>query len=302
MSILNRPSDGLPSVLLALRRALIAYGPLAGDRLLELCAPKSQALSDLGMARKTLKRWIHLGFFQQDDAGVVKLAPLPKKIEADDLPRLRSLLLRLVLTPENNPTLSAERDDDDEDRADSSKSADFSLAASWALSQDPYSFPRSFPEAEKRLSEQRISFRLFSNSTRWNGFAEWSAFLGVGCQAAKIGLVLNPYFAVASVLDEVFETATELGQDTFLSRLAEALPIIDGGRYRQMIEAATVRPWHTLQSHQTSPCLSAALQTLVERKVLRLEPRSDATQRVLLGREGREGYTFSHVVRLKATA
>lgn len=45
MSILNRASDGLSSVLVALWRALLAYGPMPEGDLLGLCAPPS-AVSD----------------------------------------------------------------------------------------------------------------------------------------------------------------------------------------------------------------------------------------------------------------
>lgn len=301
MSILNRPSDGLLSVLLALRRALIAYGPQTADRLIDLCAPpKSDALGKTDMARKTLTRWTQLGFFK-DDEGVIKLAPAVKKIATDDLNALRSWLLRLVLLPENNPTLAAERDEEEDDKAEKSKAADFATAASWALAQDVYSFIHSYPAVEKLVSSQRITLKVFSNDTRWSGFVEWAPFLGLGIQTAKVGLVLNPFFAVWSVLNEVFEGASELPQDIFLFRLAQTLPVIEGGQYRQTVDAATGQPWHVLQAHQVSPCLSVALQTLVDMKVLRLESRSDALLRVLLGREGRErGYRFSHVIRLEA--
>src|SRR5881275_299649 len=134
MSILNRPSDGLLSVLLALRRALIAYGPQPETRLLELCAPNSDALSDPGMARRTLTRWKQFGLFvDNDNDGVIALGSMVKRIEPDDLTGLRSALLRLVLAAENNPSLTSDRDGDEEARAEKSKASDFSLAASWAL-------------------------------------------------------------------------------------------------------------------------------------------------------------------------
>lgn len=297
MSILNRPSDGLLTVLLALRRAIIAYGPQTDSRLLELCAPDSSAISDPGMARKTLTRWAQLRLFEERD-GLITLAPMVREIEADDLQRLRSALLGIVLSAENNPNLAADRDGDEDARSEKSKAGDFSLAASWALAQDPYSFAHTYSVAETMLSEQRVGVRIFSNSTRWNGFIEWAHFLGIGVRTSRTGLILNPSVAVASVLNQVFEETSELNQEAFLSRLAEALPIVEGGRYRRVVDAATAQPWRTAQGNQVSPCLSVALQTLVEGKVIRLEPRSDAPQRTLLGRRGREGYTFSHVVRL----
>jgi hypothetical protein len=293
MSILNRPSDGLVSVLLALRRALIAYGPLEEGRLREACAPG--ALEGSGMARKTLTRWTQLQFFTVRE-GVVSLSPEIEGIEADDMSGLRSALLKLVLQPMNNPALVPTADDEDE-KAESTLASDFSLAASWALAQDPFDFRGPHPAVEARLNKQRVAIRLFSNNTRWNGFEEWAYFLGVGFRTAKVGLVMNPYFAVLSVLDQVFDGAMELPHDQFMTRLAEALPVIEGGRYRRVVDDATSLPWRTIRDNEVSPSVSAALQTLVERKVIKLEPRSDAPQRMLLGRDGRDGYTFSHIVR-----
>lgn len=296
MSILNRPSDGLLTVLLALRRALIAYGPMEEERLREACAPG--ALEESGMARRTLIRWTQLGFFTVRE-GVVSLSPDVEGIGADDLTSLRSTLLRLVLQPKNNPALAPTAEDEDE-KSDKTLASDFSLAASWALAQDPFNFPGTHSAVEDRLSRQRVDIRLFSNNTRWNGFEEWAYFLGVGFRAAKVGLVLNPYFAILSVLDQVFDSATELSHELFMAKLAEELPLIDGGRYRRIIDDATGQPWRKIRDNEVSPSVSVALQTLREKRVIDLEPRSDASQRVLLGREGREGYTFSHVVRLRA--
>lgn len=97
MSILNRPSDGLLTVLLALRRAVLAYGPQSDSDLIELVAPSSvvpEGKPDL--TKKTLSRWKQLGFFDDVD-GVVHLNSAIASIGSDDLPGLRAVVLRLVL-------------------------------------------------------------------------------------------------------------------------------------------------------------------------------------------------------------
>lgn len=297
MSILNRPSDGLVSALIALRRAIIAYGPQTGQQLIELCAPDGEGMDGAGLARKTLTRWRQLGVFEEQEDGKIALAPIAQGIEADDLKALRFFLLRTVLAAENNPNLAEDRGDE-EAQSETSRCTDFSRAASWALSQDPYSFATSFQIVERVTSEQRIAIRLFSNSTRWNGFIEWAHFLGIGIQS-KGGLLPNPFIAVQAVLTDVFRGARELNQETFLSRLSDALPIIDGGQYSKTVETLTDRPWRKWEQNELSPCLSLALKTLSETKMLRLESRSDASQRILLGRGAQEDYSFSHVVHLR---
>src|SRR5580700_8916762 len=99
MSILNRPSDGLLSVLLALQRALIACGAQPEADLLELVAPPSVVPDGKpDMARKTLTRWKQLGFFIQI-GDLIGLSPTIATITADDLDSLRAAVLRLVLAP-----------------------------------------------------------------------------------------------------------------------------------------------------------------------------------------------------------
>lgn len=294
MSILNRPSDGLLSVLLSLRRALIAYGPQSEPRLLELCAPASVVPDGKpDMARKTLTRWKQLGFFREAE-GALELDPAIRAVDVDDMDGLRSAALRLVLAPENNPALSGESGDDNE----KSKASDYTFAAAWALTQDPYSFPGTYKSGVEALqASQAIEPRPFANDTRWAGFAEWAVFLGIAW-SAKVGLVLDPAFAVRFALQDIFAGTLELPQDAFLTRLSDALPVVDGGRYQVAVQAQIGRPWRAHRPNQISPSLSAAILTLEARGDLRLEVRSDAPQRILLGRGGREVRPVSHLVRL----
>src|SRR5438876_1204804 len=92
MSILNRPSDGLLSVLLVLRRALLAYAPMSRERLLELCAPEALVPRDTPsktMIWKTLHRWLQLGFFRQDKEAI-QLASEFERIPLDDVESVRT--------------------------------------------------------------------------------------------------------------------------------------------------------------------------------------------------------------------
>jgi hypothetical protein len=298
MSILNRTSDGLLTVLLALRRALIAYGPQTESRLLELCAPASVVPGGKPeMARKTLNRWTQLGLFREND-GRLDLHPDILRIGAVDLDGLRSAVLRLILAPENNPMLSSDSESD----VENSLASDCTRAMAWALTQDPFAFQAIVPHraAEDLESRQGVRPRLFQNSTRWDGFKEWSVFLGIAFSSSK-GIVLNPAFAVRTMLGQIFAGVHELPQDVFRAQLAEALPVLDGGRYQAGIQGEISRPWRTLQSNHISPCLSLALLTLEVTGDIRIPPpRSDAPLRLLLGRGGRELRSFSHVGRAGA--
>jgi hypothetical protein len=292
MSILNRPADGLLTVLLALRRALIAYGEQTEEDLLALVAPPS-VLSDgkPDMARKTLTRWKQLGFFR-DVNGMIALGEPIARIATDDLDGLRVAVLRLILSPENNATVLGEDGQDGE----GSKAADCTRALAWALIQDPYCFPSTYKGGESLHDKQGVKPKVFINDTRWNGFAEWAVFLGIAWFALQ-NLVPTPAFAIRKMVDDVFLDAGELPQAEFFVRLAQLLPIVDGGNYRKVVEAQISRPWRRESLNEISPSLSAALLSLEAEGTFRLETRSDAPNRMLVGAGGRELRLISHVVR-----
>src|SRR5688500_3721310 len=103
MTLLNRPSDGLLSVLIALRNALVAFGPQTETRLLGLAAPPTVVPDGKpDMARKTLVRWIQLGFFVREGQRI-SLASEVHSVERDDIQQLRALVLRVLLRSHNNP-------------------------------------------------------------------------------------------------------------------------------------------------------------------------------------------------------
>jgi|HubBroStandDraft_5_1064220.scaffolds.fasta_scaffold32391_2 hypothetical protein len=290
MSILNRPSDGLLSVLLALRRALIAYGAQPYDDLVELVAPASVTTPE--MAKHTLTRWTQLGFFSESD-GKIRLSDAVSTISLEDLDGLRAAVLRIILLPDNNAELlSGEAEDSERSRA-----VDCTRALAWSLAQDPYAFPSSYDDGEKLQNHQGVAPKLFVNSTRWNGFVEWAVFMGAAWRTSRT-VVPSPTFALRSILGDVFQGSTELSEHDFFWRLPAILPVLDGGTYRTTVEGQIARPWRKLLDHEVSPSLSAALLTLEHEGALRLEARSDAPVRRLLGPEGAESRSVSHVVRL----
>jgi hypothetical protein len=248
------------------------------------------------MARRTLTRWKQLGFFSPDADGVIRLSPAIALLPLEHPDRLRAAVLRLVLSPENNPGYSAVSDGEQGGPG----ASDCTRGLAWALAQDPYTFPSGYKAVEKLGLSQGVEPPPFVNNTRWPGFTEWAVFLGSAFSAPKADLVPNPSFAVRSALDDVFGDLAEMPQTEFFSSLSGFLPVVDGGRYRVAVEAQTQRPWRKQLSNEVSPSLSAALLTLEASGVLRLEIRSDAPTRVLLGRAGRELRSISHIVRLGA--
>ena len=289
MSLLNRPSDGLPSVLIAIFRTLSAFGPMPESELVELVAPATAVKQD--MAKKTLTRWKQLGFIDTGDGAALMLAPSIASVRIDDSVTLRTEILRLIFLEKNNATLLL--DEPDEDLP--SGSADLSRALAWSLMQDPFTFPKTLHSVETLQGQQGISPRAFANDTRWSGFQEWAVFLGMAVGSGK-GITPNPALALSGFLDEIRGSSVELPQGVFLQRASELIPVLDGGALRRKVEGSVKTSWTVLNPSDISPSLSAALLTLEASRRIRFESKSDAPEKNLLGRGARLMRPFSHIV------
>lgn len=300
MAILNRASDGLPSVLAVLVRTLRKMGPLERDQLEALVAPPSlqQVSSTFGdgkQVRQTLNRWLQIGLFADTD-GRISLAEGYSEGPTEGIAGLRALgtqLRRLVLAPENNQDLL---------RPQPGQTADFTHALCWMLAQDPfYLTTGSYEELINRMESDQFPDEpwAFRNDTRWDGFRDWAPLLGFGWYAhvPKAGtFITDPTEAVVDALPKVFDARYELPQADFFYALADALPVVDGGAYRTQVEARLLgNTWRPTGVHEVSPSLSLSLLRLQEAGRLLLESRSDAPYRTLLGQGFGEVRRVSHL-------
>jgi hypothetical protein len=139
----------------------------------------------------------------------------------------------------------------------------------------------------------------FTNDTRWAGFKSWAVFLGFGwiCRYPNDALVIDPTSAVRDVLPQVFEGSRELRQAVFFTRLAEILPVLDGGDFRTRVEQKIDRSvWSGVGPDHVSSSLSRALNRLHDCGEVTLDQRADAEKRNLVGRNWRNVRSVSHVV------
>lgn len=289
MSLLNRPSDGLPSVLIAIFRTLRTFGPMSETELIDLVAPVTAIKQD--MAKKTLTRWKQLGFIENSDGATLTLAPSVASVPIDNPVQLRTELLRFIFLEKNNATLLL--DEPDEDLP--SGSADLCRALAWSLMQDPFTFPKSLHSVETLQGQQGITPRAFANDTRWSGFQEWAVFLGMAVDSGR-GITPNPALALSGYIEEIRGSSTELAQGVFFQRASELIPVFDGGTLRKKVEGSVKTTWTVLNPSDVSPSLSAALLTLEASRRIRFELRSDAPEKNLLGRGARLMRPFSHIV------
>ncbi len=298
MSLLNMPSDGMPNVLVALYRYLLATGPTPATKLIDVCAPDGVCRQD--RAKATLNTWTKLGFFERED-DTVRLAPgLPapvrdRKTGEDELrPALRQTLRELVLRADNNEPLWGPE----------GRAADFTRGLAWCLAMDPLRLHGNGYDPVNRLELDTLPTdrEVFRNDTRWNGFKVWTVFLGFGWLARfpKAGtLVVDPTPAVRDALSDVFAGAAEATQRDFFARLREQLPVLDGGTYRTDVESKLTRTaWQPPGTGQVSASLSLALLRLRNEGVIAFADRDDpaAGRAVLTGRGGRVLTAASHVL------
>lgn len=299
MGILNRTNDGLHSVLVVLARALQYYGPLERERLEQRVAPPT--VTDGKQVRQTLNRWLDLGLFLADGERI-ELHPDCAGMDLSSiggLRRLGSLLRRLLLEPANNQDLL---------EAEPGKGADFTHALCWALAQDPFALCKGGWHKvvnPMQLGQYMREPRAFGNDTRWPGFEAWAAVIGFGWTSRvpqSNTFMIDPTQAVEDALPMLFGGREELTQENFLAGLADLLPVVDRGDYRRQVEARLGGNWRRVEGHEVSPSLSVALQRLEAAGRLRLDLRSDAGLRTLLGREFRPLRQVSHLVMLKEGA
>ena len=301
MSLLSRPSNGLLSVLVATFKLLLMRGKLPRQELLDLVAPPPLFADQADdkkqdMAKKTLNRWVQLGLFQKSTDDEISLVGDKKSKPTIDL--LPSLARSLVLKPENNPDFL-----DEEPQG----AGDFTRAIAWLLAQNAWKLDsRSWEVIESRTKQQcPEGLTILQNNTRWDGLKAWSCFLGFAWTAkAPNGemLVPDPTKAVRDTLPQIFGKSKELEARSMVDALAQAIPVLDGGTYRQKLEAELEKKqgpdaWRPPPNGQLSTSLSRALLRLQEEKFLKGVKSADIDAQVrvfLSGRNNQIIAEYSH--------
>lgn len=293
MSLLNRPSDGYHSSLVVIYKLLLMEKSLPKDRIIALCAPSTlYEKEDPKHLGNTLRTWIKLGLFVESKDGISINPDVPK---GDLNPERLPLVARsTVLKPENNTNFFDK---------EGSGSADFTRLLAWSLMQDVWEYDQtSDVVVALRLNKQTKNDDVFKqNDTRWPGFKAWSQFLGFSWSprhpAAKIEP--DPTAAILDVLHCLFKAGKTVDASELIQKLANAIPVLDGGEYRTQVESRLGETsgeysWQPLPSHQISTSLSRALLRLREGGVVEFVRKDDDKLLSLTGRERRVIEKVSH--------
>lgn len=289
MAILNMENDGMPGQIFIALKALVALGPMTRDRLISICAPEPAV--DPKRFRSAVTRWTQLGLFVEAD-GKIRVASdynWLSNLERDEAIRQMPSVVREVALNETNNRNFWD--------ANSNLSADFSRAAAWILAQDIYTLPSSAEQIQVLESLQigNEARRMLQNDTRWNGFKHWSVFMGFA--SGDSPLIVDPTVAVRDSLAGIFKDQRTLTAVDFIDAVAMALPVLDFGSYRQLVESEIKSAELASRAGDTlSMSLSRGLKRLETGGVVGFETRADAKQGYsFTGFAGRPWGRFTHV-------
>ncbi|MGY0193810.1 protein DpdG [Leptothrix sp. BB-4] len=286
MSLLNLTSDGLPNILVVLYAAIAkARAPMTAIKLIEAVAPES-VVKDARLAKTTLNRWTDLGLFNEDpDTKVLSLhrpPPTDMKGEVDIVRAVRMEARHVALSEANNGDLWAREE---------ARAADLTRSLAWMLALDVY---RQGAENLFSLANDHISgtdLTLMQNEARVVGLKAWGYFLGFVRHPKAIDI--DPTLAISEVVPECIGPGEEMPARDLIEKLAQVLPVIDGGRYRQaVLDKLRDNALPPLQATQLSTSLSRALHCLMVNQTLNFSSRADVGSSILL--TGRDGPQTSH--------
>ncbi|OBG64725.1 protein DpdG [Mycobacterium sp. E3339] len=290
MALLN-PPEIRPSGIVLITRYLASQRGQQDtvERLVATLAPASLPGDPQNDVTVNLRAGTELSLFVRT-GDKVRLADGVLKAVEDDAGRLISLLRRRVLDdPVNNAPWPSQVG-----------ARDLTSALSWFLTFAAGEAPvrqEGGPRAAETLQladfgprqqEGESSNWPIGNSTRWNAFRRWACTLGFAWANPQGHLVPDPTAAVRDALPTVFGGANELTAQEFVKHVAEHVPVLDGGRYREFVAENWQRPPN--QSRGLSAPLSDALERLTSEQSIFLDDRADAARIAKA-----DGSTFSHV-------
>jgi hypothetical protein len=253
------------------------YKPILQDELESLLRPEALPQSDIGAERlrKNLDFWLEEGLWLKSEAGISTHSPLANERN------LPGRVLRTLMANEPKETL-----------LEGMRGQPFLLGITALLAQNKYTFvgkstltKETVPGAVGLLLKDSINEgerRQINLSNEATTFLEYAFFLGF-VEPFMEGYLVDPTRAIESVLDSVLDNHSSLPAIDFISRLAEVLPMMDGGSYRQQVEPLiTADNWIPNEPLHLSASLSQALVRLELAMKLKFEIRADDHQAVLL--------------------
>lgn len=300
MSIINNAHGGSQYAVLAAFYQVLKASPkntLPSEKLMALCAPATLQTGDSqnarGKAPQELRAWLELGLLTEepvDDTTEISLNV--NYFSTKNMP-LHQAARRCLQAPENNSDLSSRNE----------RAVDLTLLTALLLALDVYQNAEiSSGSLEVLVSKFMVDFRINSNEVAVvPGYLSW---LGYAQQITRDSYAIDPTDAIREELPFLMQPGEQLSIGEALQRLNRALPVLDGGSYRQQVEdRISLHGWQSLSADRISTSLSRALLRLQLAGMINMKAESDASGAMqLTGRNGSVLRTVTHLTLTRAGA
>jgi len=269
MGILNNTSDGFANILLIICKYLIKHGPQDKDELMHLfiigTKEENPSNSSDNAIKHTINRWIQLDLFAVNENKIYFSKKSQQYFQKIKLNNLTSLIRKIVFSRDNNQNLLS---------SEKSKSADFTSALSWMMSQQIFEEKTYLELMNTQIKV--LEKRPIQNPTRYNRLTEYMHVLGFA-SGNENNFLIDPTQAIEEELYNVFDNQNILSFKEFIEKLAQEIPVLDHGIYRKEIEehlrSDTLKKTDDLQLSST---LSFALLRLEQKEKILLQTKGDA--------------------------
>jgi hypothetical protein len=279
MAILN--VDCQLNVVLLICDVLSEVGPTPKDQLVKLCmsgVEKDPNNRTIGSINQLNDKGEGAGLFHEDTSNnqTISFSDNYKEIinwsQLDRLKNLPKFLRRIIFA--NNLK--------DDFMTSNEGTNDINRAFAWLLAQNVYTMSldnRPMFELERNQLQKKKERVLDDNSSRTPNMREWGAFLGFIDQSSSDKGMVDPTGAIKDVLSDIFGKKNELKAKNFINYLNEALPVLDGGKFRIAVEnCLNSNVWSKPEDGVLSTSLSRSLWRLHNNPTVPffLDDRSDA--------------------------
>ncbi|MER3383176.1 protein DpdG [Pectobacterium aroidearum] len=294
MSIINNAHGGSQYAVLVAFYQVLKVSPkntLPREKLMALCAPAALQTGDSenasGKAPKELNAWLDLGLLKEEPgSNTTEISLNASYFSTKDMP-LRQAARRCLQAMENNRDLNS-RDE---------RAVDLTLLAALLLALDVY----HNPEISKRNLEQLVNHLLpdfrINSSNEAPVVPAYLSWLGFVQQITRESYAIDPTNAIREELPFLMQLGEQLSIAEVLQRLNRALPVLDGGSYRQQVEERISRKgWQPLSADRLSTSLSRALLRLQLSGIINMDEKADASGAMqLTGIKGKVLRTVTHL-------
>lgn len=266
-----------PAMLFALCRTISALeGPTRKD-VVEWLSPAAYRLTDAKSSTRTVNDLIRGGQILRLVEGDGE--ELTSTVDVSSIEAFRLTVLQKALARENNTPLLGSTD----------AAQELTWALTWTMSIDPTLGPFGF-DRQIEVLQAGIDPKPFRNADRWRDFVAWALFLGFGWNTPD-GFVPDPTVAVLRNLDAALAPNERLRAADFVAKIADAIPVLDGGAYRLELDSLLGNEPGTGRDELSGP-LSLALLRLDRRGVIALEKMADGEARVATLNERSQVFHF----------